>query len=116
MKIKKVEITSVDKKAKSPIKATTVEIPNSASEDQKKTLIAMTPEDQAASATVSLGIAPWGEVYVDGRKKGVSPPLNRLELAPGKHEIEIRNTAFPPYKRTVNLKPGEQLKIKYKFL
>jgi hypothetical protein len=115
-KVKKVEITSADKKAETPIKATTVETPNPVSEDQKKTVMATTHEDPAVYATILLGIAPWGEVYVDGNKKGVSPPLNRLQVAPGKHEIEIRNTAFPPYKQTVNLKPGEQLKIKHKFL
>jgi class 3 adenylate cyclase len=69
----------------------------------------------AAPATVSVGIAPWGEVYLDGNKKGVSPPLNSLQMAPGKHQIEIRNTTFPPYLQTVELKPGEQFKIKHKF-
>ncbi len=68
-----------------------------------------------ASITVSIGIAPWGEVYVDGKKKGVSPPLNSLKLAPGKHQIEIRNTTFPPYKQIVDLKPGNRLKIKHIF-
>jgi hypothetical protein len=106
-KAKKVETPEVDKKA---------ETPTPVSEDQKKTETATTPKEPAASATVSLGIAPWGEVYVDGNKKGVSPPLNSLQVAPGKHEIEIRNTTFPPYKQSVNLKPGEQLKIKHKFL
>jgi len=46
----------------------------------------------------------------------VSPPLNRLRVAPGKHTIEIRNTTFPPYRQIVDLKPGEQLRIKHKFL
>jgi serine/threonine-protein kinase len=52
---------------------------------------------------------------VDGNKKGISPPMNSLQLPPGKHQIEIRNTTFAPYKQTVDLKPGEQLKIKHKF-
>ncbi len=47
--------------------------------------------------------------------KGVSPPLNSLQLTPGKHQIEIRNTTFPPYTQDLDLKPGEQLKVKYKF-
>ncbi len=105
-KTKKVETHGEVKKAESPARA---------SEDQKKTETASTPERTAAHATVSLGVAPWGEVYVDGNKKGVSPPLNSLQLAPGKHQIEIRNTTFPPYTQDLDLKPGEQLKIKYKF-
>ena len=121
---KKAETPAVAKKAETPAKAKKVKIrevdkkagtPTPVSEDQKKTETATTPEKPAASATVSLGIAPWGEVYVDGNQKGVSPPLNSLQVAPGKHEIEIRNTTFSPYKQTVDLKPGEQLKIKHKF-
>jgi hypothetical protein len=115
VKGKKVEIPVVAEKAETTVKAQMAEISTPVSEDQKKTEIT-TIEKPAAPATVSLGIAPWGEVYVDGQKKGVSPPLNKLQMAPGKHTIEIRNTAFPPYKQTVDLKPGEQLKIKHKFL
>lgn len=69
----------------------------------------------AAPAVVSLGIAPWGEIYLDGQKKGVSPPLNRLQMDPGLHTIEIRNSTFTPFIRTVDLKPGEQLKVTCKF-
>jgi hypothetical protein len=47
-------------------------------------------------ARLALAITPWEEVYVDGRKKGVSPPLAEVKLAPGKHVVEIRNTAFQP--------------------
>ncbi len=124
MVAKKAEIPTETKKAEAPAEAKMVEAPvvdkktetrAPASEDQKKSETTTTPEKPAAPATVSLGIAPWGEVYVDGNKKGVSPPLNSLQVAPGKHQIEIRNTTFPPYKQTVDLKPGEQLKIKHKF-
>jgi len=69
----------------------------------------------AAPAVVSLGIAPWGEIYLDGQKKGISPPLNRLQMDPGLHTIEIRNSTFTPFIRTVDLKPGEQLKVTCKF-
>jgi hypothetical protein len=115
VKAQKVEIPAVAEKAETTVNVQKAEIPTPVSEDQKKPEITTTIEKPAAPATVSLGIAPWGEVYVDGQKKGVSPPLNRLQMAPGRHTIEIRNTAFPPYKQTVALKPGEQLKIKHKF-
>jgi hypothetical protein len=115
VKAQKVEIPAVAEKAETTVNVQRAEIPTPVSEDRKKPEITTTIEKPAAPATVSLGIAPWGEVYVDGQKKGVSPPLNRLQMAPGRHTIEIRNTAFPPYKQTVDLKPGEQLKIKHKF-
>lgn len=62
-----------------------------------------------------LAISPWGEVHVDGNSVGVSPPLATLQLPPGKHEIEIRNQAFAPYREVVNLEPGKSLKIKHRF-
>ena len=112
---KKAETPSEAKKAEAPAEAKKAETSAATSDDQKKAETSATPDKPAAPATVSLGIAPWGEVYVDGNKKGVSPPLNSLQVTPGKHQIEIRNTTFPAYKKTVDLKPGEQLKIIHKF-
>jgi hypothetical protein len=106
---------SAAKNAKSPELEMKAEIPAPIPEDQKKTDKATLLEDTSAPATFSLGIAPWGEVYVDGNKKGVSPPLNSLQVTPGKHRTGIRNTTFPSYNQEVDLKPGEQLKIKHKF-
>ena len=111
-KAKKIEAPAETKKIEVPAEAKMAETPAPAANDQKKSETTTSPEKPA---TVSLGIAPWGEVYVDGNKKGVSPPLNSLQLAPGKHQIEIRNTTFAPYKQAVDLKPGEQFKLKHKF-
>jgi len=68
-----------------------------------------------AEATVMLAISPWGEVYVDGKHAGVSPPLSRLQLEAGEHDVEIRNRAFAPYRDTVYLRPGQSFKIRHKF-
>lgn len=66
-------------------------------------------------ATVSFAISPWGEVHVDGKMHGVSPPLQELSLPPGRHRIELRNSGLPSHVVTVNAKPGERLRIKHKF-
>jgi hypothetical protein len=49
------------------------------------------------SVAYKLAIKPWGTVYVDGRERGVSPPMKRLVLAPGKHKIRIVNPSFPDH-------------------
>lgn len=67
------------------------------------------------AAVVHLTVLPWGEVYLDGRKQGVSPPLLELQVAPGKHEIEIRNSGFPAFKQSLNVKIGEKLTVKHTF-
>jgi serine/threonine-protein kinase len=71
--------------------------------------------NEAAAAVLTLAIAPWGQIYVDGKSRGVSPPLQELELTPGRHRIEVRNAASEPHAVTVNAKPGERLRIKHKF-
>lgn len=68
-----------------------------------------------AAGSVSLLVRPWGDVYVDGKKVGVSPPLAKVPVATGKHTIEIRNTTFPAYTQTIQVKAGEDVKIQHKF-
>jgi class 3 adenylate cyclase len=67
------------------------------------------------TALIMLAVSPWGEVVVDGQSVGVSPPLSELELAPGRHRIEIRNSGFKPYQETFELDPNQTVRIKYKF-
>lgn len=74
-----------------------------------------TPVVVKPMARLALAVTPWGEVYVDGRRKGISPPLAEIKLAPGKHTVEIRNTTFHPYTKTVQLEAEGRLKIKHKF-
>ncbi|MPW21304.1 protein kinase [Paraburkholderia sp. CNPSo 3157] len=65
---------------------------------------------------IRLQVYPWGEVYVDGVRRGVSPPLKTLALAPGQYGIEIRNGQLPPMRRTVRLDPGSgPVNISYRF-
>jgi serine/threonine-protein kinase len=75
------------------------------------------PDAVVAKPTAVLGIAvaPWGEVYVNGKKMGVSPPLTELKLAPGKYVVEIRNTTFPSYRETVDLATQKSIRIRHKF-
>lgn len=95
--------------------------PPAAQESARKTLPTIrtleetTAVDPGAAARVSIAVTPWGEIYLDGRMQGISPPLTELEVAPGKHEIEIRNTTFPPYIEKFQLKANEKIKIIYKF-
>ena len=73
------------------------------------------PTETGTPASISLAIAPWGEVHVNGRMQGVTPPLQDLDLPPGRHRIEIRNNAYSPHVVVVNARPGERVRIKHKF-
>lgn len=65
--------------------------------------------------TIRLAIAPWGRVIVDGKERGVSPPLRQIELPLGTHTVEIRNTTFPSHFAKVEVKAGESVRIKHRF-
>ena len=64
---------------------------------------------------VAFAVTPWGEVHVDGRMRGVSPPLQELRVAPGKHVVEIRNSTFPPFRETIDVPADGAVRVKHKF-
>jgi hypothetical protein len=100
-------------------KTVTPSITNEQLQPQSSVATPLPDKDSSVPASqpvlIRLGITPWGEVYVDGKKQGVSPPLSVLHVTPGKHKIEIKNTSFATYTKTIDLKPGSSVKIKHKF-
>jgi serine/threonine-protein kinase len=68
-----------------------------------------------ATGIVRIAISPWGEVEVDGRGAGTSPPLTELSLPAGRHQIVIRNTDLPPHSVVVNVTADQPVNLKYKF-
>jgi serine/threonine-protein kinase len=68
-----------------------------------------------ADASVTLAIAPWGEILVDGDSRGVSPPLTHLTLSPGTHTIEVRNGTAAPFLSRLELQPGQAAEVQHRF-
>src|SRR6266849_4376058 len=66
-------------------------------------------------ATLNIVALPWAEVFVDGTRQGVSPPLRSIPLRPGRHRVELRNGSFPAHVQTVELKPGTELSVTHRF-
>jgi class 3 adenylate cyclase len=66
-------------------------------------------------ATVAFSIQPWGEVFVNGKLRGVYPPLKPIQLAPGKYRIEVKNTTFPTHVVNVDLKARDEVTVRHKF-
>ncbi|HET7201444.1 MAG TPA: PEGA domain-containing protein, partial [Burkholderiales bacterium] len=66
-------------------------------------------------ATLNIVALPWAEVFVDGTRQGVSPPLRAVLLRPGRHRIELRNGSFPPHVQTVDLRSGTEVSITHRF-
>ena len=73
------------------------------------------PEKARGPGRLELAVAPWGEVLVNGKSRGLSPPLRVIEVAPGTHKVEIRNSTFPAHVAQIEVKPGEVVKIQHRF-
>ena len=66
-------------------------------------------------ATLVFAIQPWGEIYVNGKSRGVTPPMKSIKLEPGKYKIEVRNTTFPPHTENYDLKARDEITVRHKF-
>ncbi len=89
--------------------------PQEASPSIPVVAVSNTPPAPARAGRIAFAVSPWGEVYVDGRRRGISPPLQEIKLSPGKHLVEIRNTIFQRYRQTVDLDADASVRIKHKF-
>ncbi len=83
----------------------------------KKPPLSRAQEDAVplTTGTVRLNIAPWGEVFIDGSKYGTAPPLRDIAIKPGTHKIEVRNPGFASYLQVVEIKAGEEIRIRHRF-
>jgi serine/threonine protein kinase len=79
-----------------------------------KTPVASAPPPPR-TGKVRFSIKPWGEIMVDGKRRGVSPPIKELSIPEGRHRIEIRNGTLPSYKSELDIKAGSTGAISYSF-
>jgi serine/threonine-protein kinase len=80
-------------------------------------LAAAPPAAPAApqTATLMLSVSPWGEIYVDGKRRGLASPVATIEVPPGRHRVEIRNASGPSYLANVTVQAGDTQQITHRF-
>jgi serine/threonine-protein kinase len=64
---------------------------------------------------VQLAISPWGQIEIDGRPAGTTPPLARLTLPEGMHTITVRNEDFAPHTVTVQVSADKPVTVRHRF-
>ncbi|HZO03700.1 MAG TPA: serine/threonine-protein kinase [Burkholderiales bacterium] len=67
------------------------------------------------TATLIIAVSPQGELYVDGKHYGTTPPITTLDLKPGMHHIEIRSGSRKPYVTYVMVEPGAKRLLRHDF-
>jgi len=65
--------------------------------------------------TLRLSVRPWGEIFVNGASRGISPPVKRLTLPEGSYRIEVRNPAGPSLTRQIDIKNNQSVTIEHQF-
>jgi hypothetical protein len=70
---------------------------------------------QALTSTIHFSIRPWGNVTVDGQKKGSSPPLVHILVPPGNHTIIITNSDFPPVTKQIIVSDKGDVVVAHRF-
>ncbi|MGB5081434.1 MAG: adenylate/guanylate cyclase domain-containing protein [Burkholderiales bacterium] len=80
-------------------------------EPETVALAAPAPRD----ASIKILAFPWAEVFVDGQRQGVSPPLRAIPIKPGRHRVELRNSSFPAHVETVEVKSGAEVSVRHRF-
>lgn len=75
------------------------------------------PRPAAAPATgvVQLAVTPWGQIEIDGKSAGVTPPLAQLTLSVGEHVITVRNEDFAPHTVTVRVSADRPVTVRHRF-
>lgn len=73
------------------------------------------PKPKPVPVSVRLDIRPWGEVWINGVARGISPPVKDLKLIPGKYQVVVRNADLPPLRMTLEVKPGKPAVISHTF-
>ena len=77
---------------------------------------AKVPEQQRdGTARLVLAVSPQGEIYIDGKHHGTTPPVTTLDLEPGMHRIEVRSGSRKPYLTYMTLQPGDVRRIRHDF-
>lgn len=65
--------------------------------------------------SVQIAVSPWGQVEVDGKPAGTTPPLSRLTLPVGTHQIVVRNDDFPAYSTSITVTEEKPVTLRHRF-
>lgn len=70
---------------------------------------------EAGSGSVLFRIQPWGEILVDHKRTGVSPPLLQMALSSGEHQIEVHHGSDPPWVVQIHVEAAVPVTVSHRF-
>jgi serine/threonine-protein kinase len=72
-------------------------------------------QQREGTARVVVAVSPGGEIYIDDKHYGTTPPITTFELQPGMHRIEVRSGSRKPYLTYMTVQPGDVRRIRHDF-
>jgi len=63
-----------------------------------------------APGRLFVNASPWGQVFVDDEPIGNTPRVG-VPIAAGKHRVRVSRDGFDPFERTVQVAPGQDLRL-----
>jgi hypothetical protein len=79
-------------------------------EGERRTRDVALERAEAPTGTLLVNSDAGGEVYVDGQRKDVAPAIIS-GLSAGDHVVEVRKEGLPPWRQTVTIPAGQQVKV-----
>jgi serine/threonine-protein kinase len=67
------------------------------------------------TAQLILAVSPRGEIYIDGKHHGTTPPITTFNLEPGMYRIEVRNGSRKPFLTYMTVQAGDVRRIRHDF-
>ncbi len=97
------------------LKSKTPTVNASTSAETASTIDTVPTTTEPSTFSVKLAVKPWGTIFVDGKQKGVTPPLKKISVTEGKHKIRIVNPNFPDYVSEIDVSKKKMLGIEHDF-
>ncbi len=73
------------------------------------------PAVPVITVPISFAIQPWGEIIIDGKPTGVTPPLTEVPVSTGRHHIEIRHPHAPTWETDIDIQGTSTFRIEHDF-
>jgi len=72
-------------------------------------------DQKKPGAYLRFSIQPWGRILIDGQEKGISPPLTRIWLPEGQHQVVIENGDLPKHSTSIHITNKHDAVLSHKF-
>lgn len=68
------------------------------------------PRPAPTRGRLTIGVTPWGELYIDDQLIGNTPKVG-VPLAPGTHHLRVARDGYEPFEQVIDVPPGGEVRL-----